>query len=141
VSPRGRFTLALLAIATAALAPCGCSKKQAEPADAQAPTAEYTVRGRIEGLPDPARPASALQIHHEPIPEFKSNWANLPDGMNEMSMSFPLAPGVALDGLKIGDAVEFTFSVRYDATSGSPAGYHVVRIAALPPGTSLQIKE
>lgn len=143
MSPCARRSVAALfavTIAVFALAP-GCSKSEPKPASAQTRTAEYTVRGRVVGLPDPARPASAFQVHHEPIPEFKSNWAKPPDGMNEMSMSFPLAPGVSVDAFKVGDAVELTFSVSYDAASGGPSGYQVVRLAPLPEGTALQIRE
>lgn len=73
----------------------------------------YTVNGTIEQLPDPAVKGSMLQVHHEDIPGFVSREGTVV-GMNAMTMPFPPAPGVSLAGLKVGDAVELTFEVRWD---------------------------
>ncbi len=108
-----------------------CSRSSPAP---QPPGQRYTVRGRIEQLPDPARPAAELMIHHERIEHFVRQDGTL--GMNEMTMPFPVAKGVALQGLAVGDPVEFTFQVRW---GGSPL-YQVTEIRELPAGTTLQLK-
>lgn len=118
-----------------------CSKKSESSTSPAIKVAEYTLRGRIATVPEPGKPAGGLQIHHEPIPEFKSNFNALPDGMAEMTMPFPLAEGVSLEAFKPRDAVEFTFAVDYDASSGAVISYRVIRIAPLAPGASLQINE
>lgn len=97
---------------------------------AQAPHT-YTVRGQISQLPDPAKPSATLQIHHEAIDDFARRDGTL--GMDSMTMAFPLAPGVSLDGLAVGDMVEFVFELDWDATPT----YRVTRIAKLPAGTEL----
>jgi hypothetical protein len=55
-------------------------------------------------LPKPGDPSSTFSVFHETIPD----WLR-PDGskgMNAMVMPFPLANGVSIDGLAVGDAVE-----------------------------------
>ena len=85
----------------------------AKPAAPAAPAKTYTVNGRIEQLPDPAVKGSMLTVHHEDIPGFVSREGKVV-GMNSMSMPFPPAPGVSLEGLTVGDEVELTFEVRWD---------------------------
>ena len=72
----------------------------------------YTVKGRVEQLPDPRVPGSMFQVHHEDIPGFVRQDGTL--GMNAMTMPFPPAPGVSLEGLSVGDEVELTFEVLWD---------------------------
>lgn len=96
--------------------------------------ATYTVRGRVDGLPTPDG-KSYLHIHHEDIPEFKGR-DGIVMGMKEMSMDFlGLAPGVDLSQLKVGDAVEFTFEVRWN---GDPRSL-VTRVTKLPPEAKLKL--
>jgi hypothetical protein len=95
------------------------------------PLKSYTVRGQIATLPDPARPASALNIRHEAIPEFERKDGTL--GMSAMTMAFPLGAGITLDGFAPGDKVEFVFEVNW---GGIPT-YYITRIDRLPPETPL----
>lgn len=92
---------------------------------------DYTVRGRIEELPVPGQPSSTLQIHHEEIESFVGRDGAL--GMSEMTMSFPYSSGVSLDGLSIGDEVEFLLEVNW---GGSPL-YQITRLTRLPADTRL----
>lgn len=125
-------------VATGAGLVAGCDRKPAV-----APTASsvesYTVRGRIVQLPVEGRPATVLQIDHEHIPDFKDKTGQVTVnrdgslGMKRMIMPFPVAQGVSLDGLSIGDKVEFTFEVNWH---GSPI-YQVTAIRHLPPETEL----
>jgi Cu/Ag efflux protein CusF len=100
------------------------------PGNVQAPRT-YTVRGQIAQLPDPAKPSATLQIKHEAIDDFAGRDGSL--GMDSMTMPFPLAPGVSLEGLAVGDIVEFVFELDWSA---SPT-YRVTRIAELPADTAL----
>jgi hypothetical protein len=94
-----------------------CSEENS-PVDSVEPVVHtYTLKGRIVSLPDPSNPASELSIHHEAIDDFKSSQGELVP-MNAMTMSFPPAPGVSLDGFAVGDAVEFVFRVQWEPTSG-----------------------
>ena len=95
----------------------------------------YTLRGRIEQLPDPAVKGSMLQIHHERI----EGWVNRngeTKGMNSMVMPFPPADGVSLAGLAIGDLVEF--KVEFDFSRLLPQ--RTVAITKLAPDTVLTIQ-
>lgn len=83
-------------------------------------------------LPQAGNPAAELIVHHEPINDFAN--PNGTKGMNSMSMPFPPAKGLSLEGLAIGDPVELTFA--YWSTPGS-MGYEMTKITKLPPGTEL----
>ncbi|MCX5691998.1 MAG: copper-binding protein [Planctomycetota bacterium] len=94
----------------------------------------YTVRGKIIALPDTSG-KQPLDIHHEEIPDFVGKSGKVV-GMKEMIMPFAnLAPGVTLGGLVVGDAVEFVFEVRWNA---SPRTL-VTRILKLPAETALKL--
>ncbi len=127
-----RVVIATLLGLAAALGGCG-DKPSPAPAAEKAPDQTYTVRGKILKLPDPALPASDLQIQHEPIPNFVDKDGKVV-GMRAMAMPFPVAPGVSLTGLAVDDLVEFTFEVRWGAEGPR---WRVTRIAELPAGTAL----
>ena len=91
------------------------------------------ICGKILQLPDPALPASDLQIQHEPIPSFANGKGEVV-GMRAMAMPFPVAPAVSLDGLAVDDLVEFTFEVRWGEEGPR---WRVTRITELPAGTTL----
>ena len=84
-------------LAAETLAAPGCPRTE-KPAAATPPEAVYTVRGRIESLPDPSKPASDFRVHHEAIDNFVGLSGKL--GMDSMPMSFPLAKGVSLEEIK-----------------------------------------
>ncbi|QYU66420.1 copper-binding protein [Leptolyngbya sp. 15MV] len=135
-------TVAALLAIPLALTPLGCERRSdstssAPPASPQRGPADqvYTVRGQIVALPDPTKPASQLQIHHEEIPNFVGAQGTVV-GMKEMTMPFPLAPGVSLEGLAVGDKVEFTFDVWLKPRMT----YHLSKIGKLPPDTALNFK-
>lgn len=99
--------------------------------------AEYEVRGRVEEMPSPDSPAAEFKVHHEPIPSFRATWPDGNLGMNSMIMPFPVAEGLSLTGIEVGDIVELTFEVRYDAETGALKDYEVTDIATLPADTEL----
>src|ERR1043165_7939415 len=117
------------------LAACEKSVPKAQPAPAAAAPAEhvYVVRGKIADLPKPEKPGSSRQIQHEAISDFVGQKGPAP--MKSMTMPFPVAKGVSLDGLAIGDIVEFTFEVRWNSQPHS----QITKIVKLPADTQLKL--
>lgn len=111
---------------------------------ARAPDASYTMRARVESLPEAGKPLSEFVVMHEPVDTFFDPRAGKVVGMNSMSMPFSnLSPGVSLQGLAIGDAVEMTFAVWYKADVVDPTKnvidtFAVQKLAKLPAGTELK---
>lgn len=88
----------------------------------------YTVRGVVVALPGPNRAKQFFQVHHEEIPEFVGRSGKVV-GMKEMIMDFPdFASGEVVRGIAVGDAIRFTFEVRW---KGKPRTL-VTKIEKLP---------
>lgn len=92
----------------------------------------YTSQGLIANVRE-TQGGLLVQIHHEPIPEFKDRTGQV-IGMKEMVMDFPAQAG-AMQGVAVGDAVTFTFDVDWTKT---PA-HRLMTVRKLPPGTELRI--
>lgn len=124
----------VVALILAALALARCDRApQSTPAQ-QAADYTYVVRGQIEDLPEAGRPGSSLLIHHEAVDDFVSLFSPEGEkGMNSMVMPFTPAPGVSLDGLGVGDKVEFTWELR---KQGDPRSA-ITAIRKLPGDTVL----
>ncbi len=120
---RVAFGLGLLSLLAAACGP------QTPPAPLAA-DGTYRVRGEIARLP--AAGGREVYIRHEAIPEFRDE-QGATVGMDSMTMPFPAAAGVALDGLAVGARGTFTFEVRWRAAP--PLALTVWE--PLPPGTRL----
>lgn len=120
----------ILALVSCKRSPSAAAPKRPEP------DAVYTVRGRVVMLPEAGKPMSDLQIHHEAIDTLVN--PNGTVGMPAMIMPFPVAKGVSLDGLAVGDAVEFTFA---HWTKPGHRGYEVTAIRKLPRDTVLDLPE
>jgi Cu/Ag efflux protein CusF len=116
-----RLTLCWTLLALAA-----CGAREATPAG----DADYEARGEIARLPDATSPE--IWLRHEAIPDFRNPEGEVV-GMESMTMSFKVAPGVALVGLAPGDRVAFRFQMRWSG----PASMTVARIERLPEGTRL----
>jgi len=99
-----------------------------EPAPAPPAADRYVVRGEIARLP--ARAGGELLVRHEAIPGFKDR-SGAAVGMDAMVMGFGVGPGLALEGLAVGDKVEVTFAV--DWTSPSLTVEKLVRLPADTP--------
>lgn len=82
--------------------------------DDSTPIQRYEVDGVISRLPDGA--GTEFMIRHEEIPDFV-NASGDTVGMNAMTMGFPPAKDLSLEGFAPGDSVRFTFEVRW---GGSP---------------------
>jgi len=137
VGARNRSAFAPLLAALLLCAGVGCAEGPPEPEGPKPHVAEYTVRARVEALPDPERPAAEFLAHHEPIPSFRATWPDGPLGMDSMVMPFPPAEGVSLADIEQGDVVEITFAVTYDGDTGAVDNYEMIRIEPLPPDTEL----
>lgn len=96
----------------------------------------YSLRGEIVSLPDSADPASELRIRHEAIHDFKDAKGNI-DPMHAMTMSFSPATESTLDGLAVGDAVEFEFHMHYAPSLQMQAD----AFNKLPEGTELNFDD
>jgi hypothetical protein len=132
--------VALLFVLGGTIVPaCQDSADNATDADASAqPTNRYVVRGMVTQTPAPANPRSEFLVRHEPIPAFKANYnETTPTGMNAMIMPFPLADGVDISGLQVGDKITLEFVVFYEADTGDIASYRTTTITPLEPDTEL----
>ena len=119
----------------------GCSKGDPA-ADAPAPIQHtYTVRGQVVVIPSTERPFDDLEIRHEAIPDYKlrNGEVNVNSkgfaGMVSMTMGFPVAEGVSLEGIEPGDKVEFVFITTWGEKYPE---YEVTEIRELPVDTELQ---
>ncbi|MBX3353823.1 MAG: copper-binding protein [Phycisphaeraceae bacterium] len=134
------LAVGLLAGGVVAFSPLsGCRKHSSQVASEvdEGLIADFTVRGRVVDLPDPARPASDFKVYHEPIPSWKRNHNQPPVGMNAMQMPFPPATPEVIEGVSVGDIVEIVFRVSYDADDGSLKGWKAIRVTQLPADTAL----
>ena len=98
------------------------------------------VRGEITSLPDGSPNGGDMKIHHTHIPDFRRDDGEIPvtpdgiSGMKSMTMGFPAAEGVSLDGFEVGDKIEFTFVVNW---SGGRAAWEITEISKLDPATEI----
>ena len=95
----------------------------------------YTVRGQVVQVPEAGNPASSFQVYHEAIDGFVGRDGQI-TGMDPMTMPFPLAKGVSLEDVKIGDPVEFTLEVDWNAEPP----VKVTKLSELPAGTKLEYR-
>ncbi len=89
-----------------------CERSSAD-ADGESPgeagVVTYQVRGRVlEAWEGDDRVA----LRHEAIPELVGREGEV-EGMNEMSMRFPVREGLDLEALEVGAAVQFVLSVDW----------------------------
>lgn len=123
-SPRGFFVL-ILVIASLAV---GCRKSPTQQPASSTSGDRYSSRGKIVSL----SPEEA-DIHHERIPAIRG-YDGTVKPMSSMTMPFARTQA-SFEGIAVGDAVEFEFTVHYDA---EPT-LRLTRIVKLPPGTTLEL--
>lgn len=103
-----------------------------DPYDEDAPLEmTYYVRGIVIELPSER---GDLVIRHESIPEFMNIKGEIV-GMSSMQMSFPLGAEASLEGIVVGDKVQFVFEVDW-----APS-YFIVEISTLAPETELDFSK
>jgi Cu/Ag efflux protein CusF len=76
----------------------------------------YTVRGEVVRLPDPAGPSSELLVRHEAIDDFSDSSGKVV-GMPSMVMPFRAGSPALVQGLSVGDKIEFRFKVEWSGPS------------------------
>lgn len=109
--------------------------------DGEARLDVYTsIQGEIKSMPSEGMMGGEAQIRHRQIPDFKGADGSIPEtqdgipGMRSMTMPFPIADGVSLDGYAVGDKVEFDFAVSWD---GPRPSWEITRIVKLDPSTEI----
>lgn len=129
-------TLALVAV-TPLVAACGgggpAERPGGEPEDP--PDQTYTVRGQVVALPGEDASQRRIRVRHEAVPDFVGVDGEVV-GMASMTMPFPVAEGLSLEGIETDDKVEMTFEVRWDGSEP----LRVVELRELPPGTTLDFE-
>jgi hypothetical protein len=95
----------------------------------------YTVRAKVVQLPAPENPASGLYLSHEAIDRFVDRDGKIV-GMEPMTMPFPLAEDVSLEGIRPGDVVEFKLHVDW----GGDPEVEITGLRKLPPDTQLSFR-
>ena len=111
------------------------SKSQATQQSPAIKTVSYTVRGEIEELPSADDPAADFRVHHESMPHYQRPDGTL--GMNSMIMPFPPAQSLSLEGLTVGEKIELTFEVDYDASTNAVIAFRATKVTNLPADTAL----
>lgn len=92
----------------------------------------YTVRARVQQLPSQG---SGLYLEHEAI----DNWigrSGQVEGMHSMTMPFPLAKGVSLEGIGADDIVEAQIHVDWEAD----LPVRITALRELPRDTELEFR-
>jgi len=96
----------------------------------------YTMRAQVEELP--AQGSNELYLTHEPIDDYVGRSGKV-EGMDSMSMPFPVAKGVSLDGIESGDIIEAQLHVDWEADLGVQV--QITGIRELPRDTRLHFGE
>ncbi|MEO1235908.1 MAG: copper-binding protein [Planctomycetota bacterium] len=128
--------------ATAAVLSTGCSERPSAPDASEGPAppsadAEvYHVRGVVAQVPRGDGGPSEFQVRHEEIPDFKDQDGQ-EVGMPIMTMPFPVARGLDISELQVGDKVEVTFVVEWNADDP----WQATAVQTLPADTELSLGE
>jgi hypothetical protein len=96
---------------------------------------KYTVRGRVTQLPSVHDPG-ALYLEHEAIDGWVDREGKVV-GMYPMTMPFPFAKSISLDGIAVNDIVEATVRVDWEAEARQ---VEIVELRELPAGTKLEFR-
>ncbi|HVR98620.1 MAG TPA: copper-binding protein [Thermoanaerobaculia bacterium] len=96
----------------------------------------YTIRGQVIGLPSPSSNPRQLSLDHEAVDNFVNREGKV-SGMDSMGMPFPVGKRVSLDGIEVGDIVEFDLRVDWEAEDRP---VEIVDVRELPPDTQLDFR-
>ena len=126
---RGSVLRPILLLLLLPLLAAGCGGK-AETAKGNT----YTVRARVVQLPSQG---SGLSLEHEPIDNYVARSGKV-EGMSSMTMPFPVAKDVSLEGIQPNDIVETQIHIDW-SSEDSPV--EIITIRELPPDTQLRFGE
>jgi Cu/Ag efflux protein CusF len=93
---------------------------------------QYTVRGELVTVPETVDETTQIRIKHEAMPDLVGHDGEV-SGMASMTMPFSMQEGLSLEGLAVGDKVEFVLDVDWNRMPGML----VTEIRKLPPETEL----
>jgi len=96
----------------------------------------YTIQGIVRSAPAANKAGKSITILHQAIPTFK-NRDGEETGMMSMAMPFQVAAEVGELSLAVGDKVEFTFDVDWEAQNPTT----IVKITKLPAETEIRFGE
>lgn len=96
----------------------------------------YTVQGIVRSAPAATKAGKSITILHQAIPRFK-NRDGEETGMMSMAMPFQVAAEVGEIPLAVGDKVEFTFDVDWEAQNPTT----IVKMTKLPAETEIRFGE
>lgn len=129
---RGNVLRPILLLIVLPLLAAGCGGKGGDKASGGN---TYTVRARVAQLP--TQENGGLMLEHEPIDNYVARSGRV-EGMDSMTMPFPVARDVSLEGIQPNDIVEVQLHIDWEAED------HQVEITALrelPPDTQLHFGE
>lgn len=126
----GNALRSFLLVALLPLIAAGC----AGPVEKERATGHtYTVRARVQQLP---AQGGGLYLTHEAIDDWVGRSGKV-EGMSTMTMPFPVAEGVSLEGIEPDDVVEVQIHADWEA---DPA-VEITALRELPPDTQLDFRE
>jgi Cu/Ag efflux protein CusF len=96
---------------------------------------DYTVRGQVEKLPE-GEGTPMLSLRHEAIDDYTSRDGRVM-GMDAMTMPFVVGEEASLEGVAVGDVIEFKLRVDWEAEEP----VEITEIRELPPETRLTFRE
>ena len=127
---RGNVLRPILLLALLPLLAAGCGGKGEEKAGGNT----YTIRARVVALPTPNE---GLYLEHEPIDNYVARSGKV-EGMDSMSMPFPVGKDVSLEGIQPNDIVEVQLHIDWDAEDHQ---VEILAVRELPPDTKLHFGE
>ena len=104
---RGKILRSILLLALFPLLAAGCGGQ----AEKRTTGHTYTVRARVQQLPSQG---SGLYLEHEAIDNYVARSGKV-EGMDSMTMPFPVGKGVSLEGIQPGDIVEVQLHIDWEA--------------------------
>ncbi|MEM9195333.1 MAG: copper-binding protein [Myxococcota bacterium] len=126
---------ASLVVAILASAGCGSESDENSSPTSDLGPAEHTYQTRAEVVgASQEGDRRFLALRHEAIPEFVGRDGEV-NGMESMVMQFEVKDGVDIDGMDEGQAIAFTFEVRYQ----SSVTLLLTEASLLPDGTELDL--
>jgi Cu/Ag efflux protein CusF len=96
----------------------------------------YTVRARVSQLPSPQ--SGGLVLTHEAIDDWVG-YSGKVEGMDTMTMPFPVAKGVSLEGIEPGDVVEVQLHADWTADPGEAV--QITGVRELPRDARLDFRD
>jgi Cu/Ag efflux protein CusF len=120
-----------LLLALLPLLAAGCGGRAEEKAGGNT----YTIRAKVQQLP--TQENGGLMLEHEPIDNYVARSGRV-EGMDSMTMPFPVAKDVSLEGIQAGDIVEVQLHIDWDAEERQ---VEIISVRELPPDTKLHFGE